>query len=348
MFMRYLFLCAKTQILLIYSHTRPAMKQYFSIVYLCLIFLFVACGNSAKDEAPKADGETIYATNVEGEEELVGYAFTKPDDLYTLPGRLQELSGMQSLSNGLIACIQDEKGIVYLFDREKNEIVREVAWGEDGDYEGVAGDNNALYVLESTGTLYKLSGFLASTPPQVAKQKVALEKGCDAEGLFLLKREGQLLIACKEGTLGDRNVWAYDLQEKKTSPEPYLKMPQQSLEDHFITEGIDRFSLGLKKLLDAKGESGILAPSGIAIHPISGDTYIISAASNLLLVLSPQGVIKQMEELPATLFAHPESITFAENGDLFIGNEGQGMGTAPTILYFKYKKLEKQSLSANP
>lgn len=320
------------------------MKLYFYLFYLCSLPLLFSCGGNSGNDASKADGETIYAINTDDDEELVGYDFIDPDELYTLPGSLLELSGMQSLGNGLIACIQDEKGIVYLFDREKQEIVREVAWGKDGDYEGIAGDETTLYVLESTGSLYKLRNFMEGKTPEVENLEVNLEKGCDAEGLFLLKREAELLIACKEGNLGDRNVWAYDLQKKTMSSEAYIKLPQQSLEDHFITEDIDRFSLGLKKLLDAKGESGILSPSGIAIHPITGDTYIISAASNLLLVLGPKGIIKQMEELPATLFAHPESITFAENGDLFIGNEGKG-AVAPTILYFRYKKLEKQQLS---
>lgn len=305
----------------------------------CFIICF-SCGQTTNDYSSEKHGATIEATNAIDSSAYTSYKFDKPDELYTMPGSLTELSGMQHLSNNVIACTQDEKGIIYLFDRAKKAIISEVAWGKDGDYEGVAGNDQELYILESTGTIYKIRDFLETNTPRVETLNTGLSKPCDAEGLFLQHNKEKLLIACKEGERGIRSIWTFDPKAKQLSASPYMNLPEKVLEDHLITTGLDRVSLGMKKLLDVKGESGILAPSGIAIHPKTEDLYIVSANSKLLVVLNPEGKIKSLEELPSSLFTHPESITFTADGDLLIGNEG-GAGVAPTILYFNYQQSPK-------
>lgn len=312
------------------------MKLYFYLIISLL--LISACGETGKEPLELADGQAIEASNIDSTGSYIGYRFNEPDEVYTMPGSLTELSGMQYLSIGLIACVQDEKGTIYLFDREKKQLVKSVHWGKRGDYEGIAGDEQTLYVLESTGTVYKVSNYLLSESPEVEALATGLPKACDAEGLFLLENDEKLLIACKGGELGVRDIWAYDLQKKVLEEKPFISLSQERLESHFITTGLDRFSLVLKKLLDAKGESGILAPSGIAQHPNTRDVFVVSANSNLLLIFNPAGELISLEELSAKLFAHPESITFTEDGGLLIGNEGKGV--APTILYFNYDKTQ--------
>ena len=298
--------------------------------------MLAACNSSNKEnESSTLDGEAITAPAQDTALALIGYHLAEPTTVYSLPESLNEISGMQMIGPELVACVQDEECIIYLFNLETGKLEREIKWGKNGDYEGIAGNESALYIVESGGDLFKVSNYMNADKPQVQKLKTRLEKNCDAEGLYFLADKHVLLIACKEGKKGVRNIWAFDLQKEALQSAPYLQIPQEVLEQELVKGGLDRFSLGLKKALDAKGESGVLAPSGIAQHPVTKDFYILSAQSNLLVVVTPEGEVKYVEELRNSLFQQPESITFTAAGDMLIGNEAKG--GKPNILRFKYE-----------
>ena len=65
-------------------------------------------------------------------------------------------------------------------------------------------------------------------------------------------------------------------------------------------------------------------PSGIAIHPIDGEVYIISSVGKLLIILNRSGKVQNVIELDPKIFRQPEGICFSPKGDMFISNEGQG------------------------
>lgn len=307
------------------------MNSIYSCLVLVLLFSCEAKNNKEKSATP--DGGTISQAK---KLEALPYQLNTPQETYRLPGSLVELSGMQSIDDKLIACLQDEDGVIYLFDREQQKVVREISWGPGGDYEGIAGDSQDLYVLKSDGTIFKVSNYNSSPALTVRKWKTKPEKSCDAEGLFLMDG-AVLLLACKGGKDNLRNIWAFDLEKERLQERPFLQISLAALENAVLSSSLDRFSLGVKKLLDPKGESGILAPSGIAIHPHTKDLYIISAASKLLVVFTAAGELKNITALPASIFIHPESITFTPAGDLLIGNEGKG--AEASILFFKYDKI---------
>jgi uncharacterized protein YjiK len=271
----------------------------------------------------------------------LGYPIQNPSKTYTLPGSLAELSGMQSLGDSLLACVQDEKGSIFLYDLRQEAVVAEIPWGEDGDYEGIAGNERLLWVLKSDGTLYRITHFMAGAAPtgatpQVKEISTTLASPCDAEGLCLMPDAKTLLIACKEGMDGERIIWKFNTEKEELVSDPYLRLQEDQLEEELISSDLDKISLGLYKFLNVKGESGLLAPSGLAFHPLSGELYILSAASKTLTILDKSGNVKGVQELPSQLFPQPESITFMSNGTMIIGNEGKGV--APTILLFTYDK----------
>ena len=71
-----------------------------------------------------------------------------------------------------------------------------------------------------------------------------------------------------------------------------------------------------------KKKKGTINPSGIAIHPLSGDMYITDGRNAKLLITAAAGVIKKLYQLNNNEFAQPEGIAFNSAGDLFIANEG--------------------------
>jgi len=83
-------------------------------------------------------------------------------------------------------------------------------------------------------------------------------------------------------------------------------------------------------------EEFIFGPSGIAVHPVTGEIYIVSAVGNVLIVLNRKNEIMHLQKLRKKVHQQPEGITFDQKGNLYISNEGkEGKGK---ILMFSYMK----------
>ena len=48
----------------------------------------------------------------------INYNLSKPDKIYILPPALKEVSGITGTDASSIACIQDENGIIFIYDLE--------------------------------------------------------------------------------------------------------------------------------------------------------------------------------------------------------------------------------------
>ncbi|GAB5522579.1 MAG: hypothetical protein Roseis2KO_04510 [Roseivirga sp.] len=113
-------------------------------------------------------------------------------------------------------------------------------------------------------------------------------------------------------------VYAFDL-----TTQTHEKMPVYVLKDK-----------DLKRVLGS--EETKVRPSGIAVHPITHEVYMLASTGRALIVFHQDGRPKNFTTLKRSLFPQPEGITFSPEGDLFISNEQEGEGG--TILHFKMKK----------
>lgn len=289
--------------------------------------LLMSCNGSSPEQAPAELPEPL------------PYSIHEPDRVFELPDALAEISGLEKANEQQLLCNEDETGYLYLFDLEQETVVHTWKWGKDGDYEGVAMMGSKAYVLSSNGSLYEIQDFTSynsdtSSSAAVRKLNTGLGKGCDAEGLCQLPGTNSLLIACKEGKGGSRNIYQFSPEFPDSLATPYLEIDVGEVENRILSTDIDKVSLSMRKLLDPKTSSGILFPSAIAVHPATQDLYILSARSRLLVVYNQEGKLKAVEELKHKGFSQPEAITFTANADLYIGNEGNGRKA--NILKFSY------------
>jgi hypothetical protein len=88
-----------------------------------------------------------------------GYDFSKPIVKDILPASLQEISGLAIIDSTTIACIQDENGILFLYDTKNHKIKQQYIFGLNGDYEGITKVGELLYVLRSDGVLFELKNY---------------------------------------------------------------------------------------------------------------------------------------------------------------------------------------------
>lgn len=282
-------------------------------LYALLLILVISCLTACSQEIPK---NILF--------ERRGYSFeyqlNEPGPLWKLPAELVEISGLSIIDNQRLACVQDEKGIVYIFNLKAGKVESEIDFGDDGDYEGIEIIENDAWVLKSNGTLYKVTDYLKKAEPDVKKYTTALSGKNNAEGLAYDPVNKSLLIACKgfpfldeKNGSGYKAIYSFNLETKLLDSEPFLLI---NLDTIGYYKGDETFQ-----------------PSGIAIHPVTGDVFILGAAGNLLLVLSKKGEILAMIKLKSKIFPQPEGICFSPDGTLYISNEGAGR--EGTILEFE-------------
>jgi DNA-binding beta-propeller fold protein YncE len=297
--------------------------NFFLYSVVCLLL-------SCDDKVAHYKGDTISDksftdTSIRSTEIL--YNFLVPDKKYFLPDELEEISGIACLDSEKIACIQDEEGKLYVYNLNEKKIESKTKFAKTGDYEDLTIFNNQVYVLKSNGHLYNFSW---TTDKEVVATKIEtpLSTDNDVEGLCYDIAGERLLLACKGNKGADGNkikykaVFAYDLKSKTFNEEPVYKIDEKKLAN-FLAE----------KQIPVKDKI-VFKPSGIAIHPISGNVYMIASEGNLLLVLDKGGNFKDVATLPAKVFKQPEGIGFLPDGTLFISNEGRG--GSGNILKFLY------------
>ncbi|HTF03241.1 MAG TPA: hypothetical protein VK826_04415, partial [Bacteroidia bacterium] len=137
----------------------------------------------------------------QAEEEKInyGYDFSSPEQKLILPDTLREISGLTILDSSTFACVQDENGILFLYDSKNNRVKQEIRFAADGDYEGICRVGAALYVLRSDGELFHISNY-ASAAPEVETFTTGIPAD-NNEGLCYDSLNNRLLVACK-GKIG--------------------------------------------------------------------------------------------------------------------------------------------------
>lgn len=269
------------------------------------------------------------------------YQMLEPKRVLTLDKELVEISGLGLSADGkeLIA-VQDEKGKIFRLDKKKGKIIGSFDFWKKGDYEGVEIVGRHIFVVKSTGTIYKID-YPDQKNQKVEKLKFFLSKDNDVEGLCYDKARNRLLVACKakagseEKFLHQKGIYSLDLGDMQLSKEPTYVVSLEEVQDYLATDPMIR---KLEKVMEffQPSESGFtFAPSAIAIHPKSGHIYITSAVGKLLLVMDTAGKILHIENLKKSLHAQPEGICFDEDGTLYIANEGKNK--KGKILVYKMK-----------
>ena len=227
---------------------------------------------------------------------------------WELPNELDEVSGIAFLDNQRLACVQDEDGIIFIYNLSSEEIEKEIDFYDHGDYEGIALNGSTAYVAESDGDLYEVSNFMDT--PETARYETFLDSDNNVEGLFFDEKKQVLWLVPKEedpNTNDYKGVYAFDLQQKKMLKDPVFKL---------TFEG--------KAMADVKDEDieDRFFPSEINRNPSTGEVVLLEGEDSKLLLLDDLGKIKKLYILDRDLFPQPEGLAFDHDANLYISNEG--------------------------
>ena len=243
---------------------------------VAMLLLLAGCGPAAKkNDRPEAG-------TLEGDFKLP-YQLTAPAETYTLPKELKEVSGLTYFKENQLLCVQDEEAVVYVYDTQKKKVTKDFGFGGYGDFEGIEYVNEEVYVLESNGNLFRFE----PESTRIHRTKTDLPEKTEVEGLGYNPKTKRLLIAVKNGKgSSDKAVYSFDLLNRTVYKEMSLN------DEQLKAAGID---------------PNTYKPSGIAVHPITGEWYILTSAGKRLLITSRQAKIIYSEPLDPGNFASPKA-----------------------------------------
>ncbi len=232
------------------------------------------------------------------------YEITKK---WELPPVLNEISGIAWIDKNLIACIQDEDGVVFIYDLNRNKIVDEFQFSGPGDYEGIAVKGKDAYVMRSDGVLFQVKNYKSGNRSSILHH-TSFSANNNMESLTLDPKTGNLLTIPKDQDTDEtfKSLYQISFNEKSVDTEPITKILMNAEE--------------LKKFRNKKIYK-TFSPSDIAVNPLTSETYILEGKNPKLLVLDTKGNIKKLYELDKQVFQQPEGITFSPDGRLYISNE---------------------------
>ena len=249
-----------------------------------------------------------------------GYKFSS-GYRYTLPSVLNEISGLSYYSkDSSVFAIQDEKGFLFKIHFTNPLKIERWKFGNGADYEDIVLLDSTFYVLKSKGFIEKLR--FNGDSIAVKSFPIPVQGKNEFETLYYDDTLHRIITICKNCD-----------QDNKEQISSFGFNPASDAFDTTIT-------INTEKLNELAHEDKLrLKPSAAAIHPVTGELFLLASVNKLLVVFNKDHSVKGVYHLDPKIFKQPEGMTFTSKGDLLISNESANTG-APDILIFKYNQLK--------
>jgi len=247
---------------------------------------------------------------------------------WELPEILNEVSGIAWLGDQRVALIQDEDGIIFIYDLSSSRIEDRIEFAGPGDYEGIAVVGDTAYIIRSDGSIFRVENFQTRSPI-ITKFDTYLNSDQNVEGICLDTSRNRLLLAIKD---------------EESDRKDYKGIYEFSLENHKL-EHKPVFELDMNdKLLAGSNSkpSKRFRPSEIAVHPINGDIHILDAKDPRMLVLDNSFNIKNVYILNEDDFNQPEGLSIHPDGNILISNEaGDQPANIHKVIFQKISQIHE-------
>ena len=279
------------------------MRIIFSIGFL---FFLLSCNN-------KMIVENSNITSFESPTKTFAPDYTVLQ-VWELPDELVEISGNVLIDNNRMACIQDNKGIIFIYNLKTKLIESTIPFAEDGDFEGLCKVGKVFYALRSDGLLFEIN-LKGNDKPIVTTFDLPFETINDTEPMCYDSLNNRILIGTKGKDITEqfkKGIYSFDLSTKT--------LGKQAV---FYFENIEEeLANGKNKKENKKGKKQTLNPSEIAVNYHTKELYILSGQQSQLIIANATGKIKSIIQLDKKVFPQPEGMCISSNGDLYISSEG--------------------------
>ncbi len=245
---------------------------------------------------------------------------------WEMPRELDEISGIAWLGDQLIACVQDEDGVIFIFDLNKQVVIDQIPFSRPGDFEGISVMGADAYVMRSDGKIYKVARFRESENPTTTIIETKFTRANNMETLTLSQDSTALITVPKDRDSQDNFKGLYRINPQAGTQAVVQPMIEIDMQD-------DAFQGFLKKK-----PYRTFSPSDAAFHPITGELYILEGIQPKMIIMNTDGIIQKVIEFTTDQFRQPEGIAISPTGRIFIANEADGgVGTIVEIALSNYR-----------
>jgi hypothetical protein len=281
------------------------MKRVAIIISIAVILCCSCHTNTHKNEV-RTEATQDFSYNIQS-----------PDKTFILPDKLMEISGIAAVTDNIIACIADEKGIVYFYNLSNNAIENKIRFADEGDFEDLSIINDTIYVLDSKGIIWVIKNF--KEQPVISSFQLAIQLPFELEGLC--RRQDTLFIAAK---------YYHNKKRDEVGNLPIWEVPISSMQVSKII-----FEVPDMVKPDNSHEQIPFHTSALLYNETNAEWLFISSHSKALMRSNYKTAVIQIQKLPEEKFTQPEGICITPSGNLLISNEGKD--NSATILLFTNK-----------
>ena len=288
-------------------------------------------GGSAADfsaDLPGVDTDILVATSLadttmlpEGGISLASYSLkAETATHWKLPGRLEEISGLAMTRDHRLLAHNDEAGVIYELDYRRGSILKTFALTDmvkpvADDFEGIAAVEDQIYLATSSGRLYECREGTAGQSVLFNVYTTGIGRDCEIEALAYDAKQRMLLLMCKNSRSAARQnqltIYRWSIDAKQLSEDAHTVIPVIDFARHI------------------KGKK--FQPSGIELHPASGNYFVVAARQQAIAELTPAGQILAVRQFSAPWHRQVEGITFAADSTLIVADEGAGKKARLTL-----------------
>lgn len=229
---------------------------------------------------------------------------------WDLPAVLQNISAIDYISPGKLACLQDEMGTIFIYDLEASAITAEFPFGPPGDYQGLAIVNNITYVACADGRILEITNLDADTPA-VKEYGTHLTVAENISGLCFDKKNNRLLVSisgAEDANQHYKDIYSFNLATRSMPVKPVIR--------------IDLANRVFKKPLP-KNLQSVFLPSDLDINTANGLLYVIDGTRGQLLRMKTSNGIRDLKKMDKKKFFQPEGIMITPSGEIFIASKGE-------------------------
>jgi len=260
--------------------------------------IFLLCFNSCKDQPSP--------------QEVSSFEIGTPDLSIALPKQIKNLAGMSCDTSRTLWVINDSDPTLFKVDVLSKKLANQITISNDGDYKGMSYVDGFVYMARNDGFLKRIA---------VKKNKSVktffnpIEEVKNIGGMCYSKKLNQLLLVDGSSTdNGVLKIYSFDLEKLVFNENPSI-------------------TLSMEKVAKQIEADSALEPTGLAIHPTSGDLYI-SFNNQEIVIVDKNGTLKNSVQLSQSANGPIGGIEIDKNGSLLVGY--QGNESAP--MFYRYNK----------
>ena len=280
---------------------------------LITAFAISVQGCTETPKARAAEAKAIGAQRLQEMQKRIAAADADPSKAiavaeWIMPSQLREISGLAVTTRGTVLTHDDNMGRVSEIDPRTGVLLKSFALSgqQKGDFEAITIAGQDIYLLESSGKLFKFREGADGTQVAFTVYDTKLGKECEFESLTYEADSSRLLMACKrilnqaEGKVKELRIYALPLPLGDRTAMTAMSIP------------IDE--------IRGKNKWKNFHPSDMTIDPFNGDYVIIASREKGYVEITPDGDVVRSEPLPGD-HRQPEGVAITKDSLFLVSDE---------------------------